>query len=216
MQPAQTSDLRSTPERLAYWYFRLNGFMTTENFLIHPETREHYGTEADIFATRFRHRRENIDRPMTDDPRVCDCPTFANIIVAEVKRGLCELNGPWTNRSSQNMTRVLKAIGCVDDDDVELAAESLYESSRWSNNDTATVRLFAVGERTNGELSPDLQIVWPSVIEFCIDRFTQYRRLKAPNRQWSEDGKHLMKLALDNDVGGIRRYFGLNPPGAAL
>lgn len=28
-----------SPERLAYWYFRLNGFLTTENFVVHPEPR---------------------------------------------------------------------------------------------------------------------------------------------------------------------------------
>lgn len=25
------------PEQLAYWYFRLNGFLTTVNFVVHPE-----------------------------------------------------------------------------------------------------------------------------------------------------------------------------------
>ena len=56
-----------TPERLAYWYFRLNGFLTTENFIVHPDRGPNQRTDADLLAVRFAHRKENLVRPMTDD-----------------------------------------------------------------------------------------------------------------------------------------------------
>lgn len=217
MDPGASTEPLSTPDRLAYWYFRLNGFMTIENFLVHHETRSDPRTDVDILAARFTHRQENIDRPMVDDPRVIACQTFANIIIAEIKTGRCSLNGPWTNRSAENIERVLRAIGCAREDEVFPAALSLYEEGRWSNG-TATVRLFAVGERTNDDLAigREQQLEWASVIEFCVSRFRDYRRQKASNTQWAPDGIRLRELALGNDVGSIRRYFGLNPQRAPL
>ena len=39
-----------TPEALAYWYFRLNGFLTTANFVIHDEGGAGQRTDADILV----------------------------------------------------------------------------------------------------------------------------------------------------------------------
>ena len=36
-------------EDLAYWYFRLNGFLTIQNFVVHPNR-----TEIDIIAARMK------------------------------------------------------------------------------------------------------------------------------------------------------------------
>jgi hypothetical protein len=194
--------------------------MTIENFLVHPETGSNPRTDVDILATRFAHRRENFARPMIDDPQIASCQTFANIIIAEIKKGLCELNGPWTEPSRQNMERVLRSIGCAREDEVVPAAQLLYEDGKWSN-DIATVRLIAVGDRKNDRLKigRDQQIEWASVIEFCVGRFRDYRRQKASNTQWSPDGIRLRELALRNDlnpIGSIRHYFDLNPQGAPL
>ena len=40
-------------ERLAYWFLRLNGFLTQYNFVVHPEGADEYGhynqqTEVDV------------------------------------------------------------------------------------------------------------------------------------------------------------------------
>jgi hypothetical protein len=208
----------STPERLAYWYFRLNGFMTIENFLVHPEFGSNPRTDVDILATRFRYRQENVAQSMIDDPLIVKCETFANIIIAEIKTSFCRLNGPWRNPASENMERVLRSIGCcVTEEEVSAAAQSLYNDGKWSN-DMATVRLFVMGERKNNdlEIDPRQQIEWSSVIDFCVRRFKTYEEQKASNSQWSPDGIRLRELALVNDIESIRNYFGLNPPEAAL
>ena len=90
------------PERLAYWYFRLNGFFTTENFIVHPDQGRDQRTDADLLVVRFAHRAENLQRPMEDDLRVVSCNTFANVIIAEVKTGECRLNGPWIDPVRRN------------------------------------------------------------------------------------------------------------------
>lgn len=48
-------------ESLAYWYFRLNGFLPIQNFVLH-EPNEETGQNADIdlLAVRFPHVFENI------------------------------------------------------------------------------------------------------------------------------------------------------------
>jgi hypothetical protein len=212
-QHMATSSSRQTwdPERLAYWYFRLNGFMTIENFIVHHESSSRQQTDADILASRFRYRRENYLQPMRDDPRIAVCDTFANVIIAEVKRTQCSLNGPWTNPDRQNMHRVLRAIGCVSYTHLDQAAASLYSKGRWSDKN-ATIRLFSIGDSKDEELlcGAEQQIEWDSVIEFCVSRFLEYQNQKKSVAQWTRDGVQLRDLALQGDHEGIRRLFGLN------
>ena len=181
-----------SPERFAYWYFRLNGFLTTENFIIHPDTGSNQRTDADLLAVRFTRRLENLVVPMEDDPRVAECSTSVNIVIAEIKRGLCSLNGPWTDRESENMKRALKAIGCVHDESLSTACDQLYDRGYWSDG-LVTIRLFAVGnKRAPGLCMPDeQQLTWSEMIQFCVKRFKHYRRQKSSVGQWTEDGRRL-------------------------
>lgn len=201
-----------TPERLAYWYFRLNGFLTIENFLVHPDKGSEVRTDVDLLATRFSYRRENVITPMEDDCLISECQTFANVVLAEIKRGRCSLNGPWTNSAAENMERVLRAIGCVNEDEINDASQSLYQTGKWSQ-ELVTIRLFSLGERANPELLVDRsqQIEWTSIIAFCIRRFKAYEQQKSSNGQWASDGVRFRDLALREDVQSIRDYFGLRP-----
>lgn len=200
-----------TPERLAYWCFRLNGFLTTENFIVHPDTGTNQRTDADMLAVRFAHRSENILEPMEDDPKVATCSTFANVIIAEVKTGTCFLNGPWTDSNAHNMHRVLKALGCVPDSALDAACEALYKEGFWHDNVT-TIRLFALGElKSKGlAISEAQQVTWNEVIEFCAKRFQDYKKQKSSVGQWTNDGKKLRQLALREGLElEVRRLFGL-------
>lgn len=204
-----------SPERLAYWYFRLNGFMTTENFIVHPDEGRDQRTDADLLAVRFVHRAENLVSPMQDDERVADCVSFANIIIAEIKTGRCALNGPWTEPNKRNMERVLRAIGCVDEHGFEEMADRLYSSGVWQS-DAVSVRLFAVGEERSQLVIPDRQqLIWSEIIQFSIERFREYKRQKSSVGQWPADGEKLQRLGLKKDEAGIRRSFGLSPGGGA-
>jgi hypothetical protein len=203
-------DSRFDPERLAYWYFRLNGFLTTENFVVHPESGTNQRTDADLLAVRFTGRAEGGHDPLVDDQRVAHCETDVNIVIAEVKTGLCSLNGPWTNPSAGNMREVLRAIGCVEAFSADAASKALHSRGSWSDG-AVSIRLFAVGEYRNPRLVIPLeqQLTWAEVVDFVVDRFTTYRRRKAAVGQWSLDGRLLRQSAIEGNVDRIRSSFRL-------
>lgn len=202
-------------ERLAYWYFRLNGFLTTENFIVHPDSGSEQRTDADLLAVRFADRAENLDEPMEDDARISRANTYANIVIAEVKTSDCKLNGPWTLPDDRNMNRVIKAIGCMPDASVEAASQSLYSTGAWSGGN-ATIRLIAIGDRKNPKLELhggatlplEQQISWSEIVAFVIMRFKTYKRQKSSVPQWTYDGKKLQRLCLGREPEReIRKAF---------
>jgi len=104
------------PEKLAYSYFRLNGCLTIENFVIHPDWGRTQRTDIDLIAVRFPHRAELLHKPMRDNDNTFADRTRIRVIFAEVKTGTCNLNGPWINRKRKNMQRALRAIGAFPKD----------------------------------------------------------------------------------------------------
>ena len=201
-------------ERLVYWYFRLNGFLTTENFIVHPDRGREQQTDADLLAVRMVHRAENLVFQMEDDPRVAACSSFCNVIIAEVKTGRCALNGPWTDPGRMNMERVLRAIGCVEGQHLSQAATCLYENGSWQN-ESVSVRLFAIGQTKSELVIPgEQQLTWGEIIKFFVQRFRDYKPQKSSVGQWTADGKKLQRLALKSDAEAIRALF-LLPKGDA-
>ena len=148
---------RIDPERVAYWYFRLNGFLQIENFVVHPGGRGSQRTDADLLAARFPHRREFLfdhDNPMQDDVAglrlTADC---IDVVIAEIKtNGPCRRNGPWTNKDQRNVDRVLAAIGCLQEDEISQAASAVYETGAF-RRDRLQIRLVAVGRQASAELA---------------------------------------------------------------
>ncbi|WP_156438916.1 hypothetical protein [Bradyrhizobium valentinum] len=116
-------------EKVAYWYFRLNGFLQIENFVVHPERRGSQRTDADLLGVRFRHRAEftfDHQTPMKDDSRLCFSPRLDDIVIVEVKTNQpCTLNGPWTDPDRQNVQRVVAAIGCLPRASISEAAKCI-------------------------------------------------------------------------------------------
>lgn len=185
-------------EQMAYWFFRLNGCMNIVNFLVHHGRGALQATDVDVLAVRFPHRSELAlsGRPMNDHA-VFKGGGQIDIILAEVKTGLCDLNGPWTKRESQNMHRVLFAVGAFPKYHVPIVADALYEDQFYAD-DRFRVRLFALGKRTNPELSPEVvQLTWEEILTFIYARFRRYLRVKAQHGQWPHYGQQLYE-----NVGG--------------
>ena len=117
--PQRVATSRLDPEKIAYWYFRLNGFFQIENFVVHPERRGGQRTDADLLAARFPHRAERLfddpnDFMADDEQRLALSRDCTDVVIAEVKTNQpCSLNGPWTRQDRQNVHRVLAAIGCL-------------------------------------------------------------------------------------------------------
>jgi hypothetical protein len=192
-------------EDIAYWFFRLNGCLNIQNFLVHHEQRGREGTDIDILAVRFPYRQElkhaKQGKPMLDHE--CFQPNNRiDLIIAEVKRGDCNLNGPWTDPQKRNMDRVLYAIGAFQDELISQVADALY-NEQYYENDMFRVRLFAIGQQKNQELLENsknvVQLSLDEVLRFIYYRFHKYHHQKAQHRQWGDIGSTLFVEALNNE-----------------
>jgi hypothetical protein len=192
-------------EKVAYWYFRLNGFLQIENFVIHNQ-RGSQRTDADLFGVRFPFRAEMLydppHEPMADDEQTLALSRdLVDVVIVEVKTTQpCTLNGPWTEEGRQNVHRALVAIGCIPESKIGEAADNLYREGTYRCHDLRLrIRLVAVGRDFNADLAKAypqvVQLVWPQLLCFIWDRFEHYRRQKTQVDQWEEDGRKLKLLA---------------------
>lgn len=209
MEEAETrafekSDPHFNPERIAYWYFRLNGFMQIENFVVHPKLNGGQRTDADLIGVRFPFRAERlIDDPSgvmeDDEDRLRLSSDRIDIVIAEIKTGRCALNGPWTNKEQQNVHRVLAAIGCFPADAIESAASALYDNGFFDEPGFPRIRLVLVGREADTKLAAKhvgiTQVTWEDALSFIWRRFYQYRRQKSQVDQWDHTGRLLKGLA---------------------
>ena len=211
---ANSTPTQSSPERLAYWYLRLNGFFILENFVIHDDVSSNQRTDADLIGVRFANREENILNPMTDDPSIARCETLVSVVIAEVKTSECSLNGPWTRPADENMQRVLRAVGCFPKSAVELAGNALYKAGMYQDAH-CTCRLIAIGARRCQALPIRAvpQILFADMLRFIHQRFHEYERQKASVGNWSKDGQELARSArgtsLDQFLAWANGYYGL-------
>lgn len=184
-------------EKVAYWFFRLNGCMTIENFVVHPDFGDgSQRTDADILGIRFPHRSEGLpDSPMLDHKSLrSDQPL---LFIAEVKLRECVLNGPWTDPEDANLPRVLRAAGLHKPDEVDAVAEALYTEHRFVGP-RSEVRLYAIGDEGDDDLlrrRPGvIPLLWVDIFGFIHDRFRTYRGVKADHQQWGKVGQQLFRL----------------------
>lgn len=192
------------PEKVAYWYFRLNGFFQIENFVVHPARRGGQRTDADLLAVRFPHRSERLfddpnDIMADDEQRLALSRDWTDVVIAEVKRNQCKLNGPWTCEDRQNVHRVIAATGCVPPDYIQQAARDIYRTGVHVSKLGLRIRLVAVGRERSEELSanyPDVpQLTWTEILAFIWDRLRRYRRQKTQVNQWDAQGRKIKRLA---------------------
>jgi len=104
-------------ESLAYWYFRLNGFIPMPNFVLHEvngvDMRRKYNADADLLAVRFPHVFEEIGgRPGDWDNEQfaewgLDLDREMICLICEVKTG--EFNSASVNKAF-NKARLLYAV----------------------------------------------------------------------------------------------------------
>lgn len=193
-----SNTMRISPEELAYWYFRLNGCFTITNFVVHPDKGRRQRTDVDIFAVRFPFRSELLLRPMEDDiPFKADDPLI-KVVLAEVKRVTCNLNGPWTDRSRGNMERAIKAAGPFPIGRVEEAAAAIYRHGHYIL-ENCSMTMFCVGNSKNLEIQrryPAVpQLTFIDILTFMFKRFKDYYGEKCDHPQWSQCGKYLFRAA---------------------
>ncbi len=189
-------------EALGYWYLRLNGFLTIPNFVVHPDSGSEQGTDVDVLGVRFPYRKENRRRPMMDSDRFRRHRDKAYVALAEIKTGVCRLNGPWTEPERENMQRVLFSLGTFLPHEIEYAAQKIYETGHFENQ-LYYVSMVCFGAEPRTEITERYpavpQILWGEVKEFIWERFRRYRNEKSGHVQWDEVGKGLWDLSTRRD-----------------
>lgn len=177
---------------------RLNGFLLLENFIVHPTPLQGKSqrTDADVFGVRFPFRRElsfadDQEHLRFDGAKPC-------FVIAEVKIGNCDLNGPWTKPEKENMQYVLRAIGAFEASKIDEVARSLYQTFRYEDNDKIAC-LLSIGKERNAQFEvasyKPLQITFAEILEFIFLRFTQYQDRKNDHQQWDPVGHRLWQEA---------------------
>ncbi|MBD2088269.1 hypothetical protein H6F67_00065 [Microcoleus sp. FACHB-1515] len=188
-------------EQLAYWYLRLNGFLTIPNFVVHPDRGSNQATDVDIFAVRFPYRGENLANPMQDEEYFASVKEKSYIAIAEVKSTVCDLNLPWTDPKRQNMLRIIRALGAFPEAESSLVSKSLYKHGVYSNH-LYYVSLLCLGREQHSGIAQKYplvpQILWTDVLRFIHKRFHEYRRQKKSHPQWDQVGCELWNVYQSN------------------
>lgn len=194
-----------SPEKLAYWYFRLNGFLTIPNFVVHLEESFHkqgrrQATDVDVLGVRFPFRKELPEEkePMKDDEKWTN-KNKITFVLAEVKTGhKVQFNESWSN--SEYIKRILYCIGALkDDSEIEKCAELLTKDGFYENNDFC-FHFCLICQETNQNLSQKkaILITWKEIAKFIYERFRKYHLQKSSHPQWDNCGDKLFKLAISS------------------
>lgn len=198
------------PEDLGYWYLRLNGFLTTVNFVVHPDQGILQRTDVDILGIRFPHRQELFmgPRPMVDHSILVGISSLPIAVITEVKRGQCNLNGPWIRPADQNLHRVLAAIGIFPNRMLHNVTAGLYEEGVYGGHDYY-VTLLCLGARKSPSVAnryPKVpQITWEQILSNIWKRFNLYRREKASHSQWDDTGRRLWRAFESSSMEEFKR-----------
>lgn len=205
---------RSKPERLVYWYFRINGFLLLENFMLHPDMGPRTVSDVDLVAVRFVHRRELFPpSEMEDDERLFDAKAWVTAHLVEVKTGMGRINPSW--RRTDAVERALRAVGLVPPGDVPAVAEELRNAGHVRRGEVC-LRITVIGSFPEPQLRYTF-ISFNDIIRFLHERFTRYKLQKSNLSSWPEEGRFLREALEGQGSSGeleayserIKRYFGL-------
>lgn len=202
LSPAR--ELEITRDKIAYWFFRLNGCFTFENFIVHPDGRGSQKTEIDIIALRFPHRQElrTSDHPMEDYQLFQSQEKYASVFFVEFKRNRGSINPAW--RNPQNMQSILNAIGVLDNKDIKTASEALCRDYRFSQKEVS-FSFVKVGKTCSSNHDIPL-LTWDKILRWMYSRYVDYKEQKADHEQWDGVGTDLYELAMEKSEDDFVRH----------
>lgn len=198
-------------ERLAYWYFRLNGFLNIENFIVHQELENvNHITDIDFLGVRFNHRKElfNLENEhyLKDDENSDLFKYYSKsefkgkiyVILAEVKHGEPRINNSWLENEN-SITNLLYALGIISLYRIKKYAMKLQKSGYVSIN-RFFISIVSVGNNNQGRLIPfqNIPVIsWDDILGFIYNRVQENRTLKRNMHEWGIDseGRELFRLA---------------------
>jgi hypothetical protein len=170
-----------TLEELAQLYFRLNGFFTVPNYILHGPTGQK--GEVDVLALRLAHKLEKVGGlPLRDDPKLELRPEGLEMILAEVKRTEGEFNKSWKQKST--MEYVLRFAGFFEDEECLAQVSSrLAQGETYEDKRIRIRRMLCTGAETIIEDADHRKL--RGMLAFIVDRFGEHEDPKADHEQWT-------------------------------
>src|SRR5207244_4966538 len=130
------------PEKVAYWFCRLNGCFTVTNLVVHPDVPDSERTDVDVLAVRFPDHGELVHtgQPITDHKFFSEMKKI-NLLIVEVKSGRCEVNDTLT--AAGVIEYILAFAGMFSQENVSAVANAV-RSDGYFEDATIAVRLLVV------------------------------------------------------------------------
>jgi hypothetical protein len=198
-------------ENLVYWYFRLNGFLGNNNFIIHRtlENGEHV-TDLDFVGVRFQHRKELYDDStefMRDDyssslfnPKYKD-KDF--ICIVEAKASRPSINSSWLE--TENLNQVFLSVGLLNPKRLPKIVEQLRKKGSCTYNRyyISFIAIASFKPRINAGSRSNIinkipVITWEEVLTFIYGRFKKYNRVKSQMNEWGNSEGQQLKIIVDD------------------
>ncbi len=193
-------------EDVAYWFFRLNGCLTTTNFIPHKPDGSGAYTDGDVIAVRFPYRVELDESTLgaLEDHNLFQQRARENRIqffLVEVKFGDTRprLNEPWW-KGPTVLEKFLKSFGLFPSNQIDEVTSQLLIKWRYVNNlfdvRIIIVSKYRISPTQHMPLPLEQQITWQKdVLPFIWTRFRKYSQQKSYHPQWNQVGKSLYSLA---------------------
>mgnify|MGYP001422938790 CR=1 FL=1 len=183
-------------EKLVYWYLRFNGYLTVENFTIHPNFKRDPEAEADILAVRFPLSVEDPRRYTFERDPDLTIPDRIDFIIGEVKSSRCDINPAWSEPDRENIQYALRWLGYWREDEIDAISQTVINKKVWTS-DSASVRFVCFGNEVNVDLTqnyPSLkQILLVPMMDFVRNRLTT-GCLKLHRENWDSYIQNLVEL----------------------
>jgi hypothetical protein len=182
-------------ESLAYWYFRLNGFLPLANFVLHrPDALHRQSSDSDILAVRFPHVHEDVG----GQPGDWDNELFAEwgldhfnrtvCVIAEIKTGLYTEASVNRAFAPRRVIYALRRIGVVTLPECEEVSHRLSREGVVHHREFSFAKiLVSSSARRTGNFentSPCLQIELGHTVDFIRTRMNRYRNEKEAARMF--------------------------------
>lgn len=192
-------------EGLACWYFRLNGFLTSQNYYIHDgsDGSGSSRTDIDVLGVRFPYKAEIIKNDADELERMADERIFEEknkpyIIMAEVTTSACKLNKSWTDKAKKNIHDFLRVVGAFENKDsiIDGIADKIYNEGFFEDS-SYCVSLFLIGKEIDltwhSKYPKVPQKTWDEILEFIYSRFEKYDEYKHDHSHWDSIGDQLWR-----------------------
>ncbi len=161
-------------ENLVYWYLRFNGYLTVENFTVHPDFKKSPEAEADILAVRFPYSVEDPRNFHFERDLKIIRTDRIDFVIGEVKTGRCAINPSWQEPGRENIQYALRWFGFLSEAEIETVASTVCQHKQWQD-DRYSVHFVCFGR----EPDTDLQAQYPQLLQVSHSQIVEfiYRRL---------------------------------------